>query len=417
MELNKKIIRFYSRFLIAIWLIYTFFKDLKFREMKKIDMKGTYWVNLYPESLQFERFKNLNKNLLRVGLQVGDKSTIHTAGFRVEFVFTINGMLGLGTELIRYALNGAQNGLDKKLIFKPLNLIPTQKVSNLYRGVYLTPDSVELIINIEENVNFNKLNNFQFKKEFSNILFKKKIANNKVIENYLIDLYPNSNEKEEFEIDNKNLLEVRVRVTADKLIAIKVFQPIVYLNFTMDELLEFGEELIRKANDLKRNSLRTSIPVNDSECIIELNFCDTELPLADNDLLIRIKNLNSVIDPNKLESKKFNWQMNNQLNYVSDISDDEITIVAQSSIKKKIIKLLGGHKSFLSKNSWYLICDSDQVLASKLQHLRDLGFMFSYGKSWNPAEVFCDLRDKGYVKGSILRISWQDKNIIIIDKI
>ncbi|HEY2566299.1 MAG TPA: hypothetical protein VGH95_01135 [Candidatus Aquirickettsiella sp.] len=142
--------------------------------MKKIDMKGTYWVNLYPESLQFERFKNLNKNLLRVGLQVGDKSTIHTTGFRVEFVFTINGMLGLGTELIRYALNGAKKDLDKKLIFKPLNLIPTQKASNLYRGVYLIPGSAELIINIEENVNFNKLNNFQFKKEFSNIFFKKK---------------------------------------------------------------------------------------------------------------------------------------------------------------------------------------------------------------------------------------------------
>jgi hypothetical protein len=211
-----------------------------------------------------------------------------------------------------------------------------------------------------------------------------------------------------------------VQATADKLIEVKVFQPIVYLNFTMDELLEFGEELIRKANDLKRKSLRSSIPVNESECIIELNFYDIELPLTDNnvDLLIRINNLNSVIDlSNKLESKKFNWQMNNQLNYVSNISDDEITIVAQSSIKKKIIKSLGGHKSFLSKNGWYLTCDSGQVLASKLQHLRDLGFMFSYGKSWKPAEVFGDLRDKGYVKGSILRISWQDKNIIIIDKL
>lgn len=385
-------------------------------------MKGTYLVNLYPEPVQLEEFKNANNNLLEVSLQVGDKRTVHTKNFIVELVFTINGMLGFGAELIRQAINGRQNGLGESLIFKPLSSITTQGVSNLYRSVHLTPDSAELIIRIKENFP-SKVNDYQLKKEFSNIFLNKneKPTKNNVIENYLIDLYPNPNKIEEFEIDNKNLLEVRTQFTADNLIEMTVSKPIVYLNFTIDELLEFGEELIRTANDTKRKFLRKRIlSFNDSKFVITLNPCDIGVTLTHGsaELLIERKNLDKIADlSNKLESRKFNWKMNNQLNYVSDIFDHKITIIAQSPIKRRIVKSLGGHKSFFSKSSWYLVCDSDQILAAKLQQLRDLGFMFSYGKSWNPAEVFYDLREKGYVKGSILRISWQDKNIVIIDKL
>lgn len=385
--------------------------------MKKRDMKGTYLVNLHPEPEQL----NANKNLLEINLQTGNERIVQAKNFRVELVFSVNGMLGFGTELIRQAINGRQNGLEKDLIFKSLNSITMQEVSNLYRGVYLTPDSAELIIRIKENLSLNKINNCQLKKEFFNTFLKKKEKQtNNVIENYLIDLYPNFSKMEEFEIDSKNLLEVRTQLIENSLIEIKNLKPIVSFSLTVDGMLEFGESLIRKVNDIKRRSLLTRISLNDSKFSMTLNANDIGAFLTHDsaELFIEIKNLDKIADlSNKFEKRKFNWQMYDQLNYVSDIFDREITIIAQSSIKKKIVKLLGGRKAFFSKNSWYLICDSDQILATKLQQLRDLGFMFSYGRSWNPAEVFCDLRDKGYVKGSILRMSWRDKNIIVIDKL
>lgn len=53
------------------------------------------------------------------------------------------------------------------------------------------------------------------------------------------------------------------------------------------------------------------------------------------------------------------------------------------------------------------VVSSDVEKGRLFAALRDNGILFSYGREWNPAEVFEYLKEQGYVKGPFKIISWR----------
>src|SRR5579862_7813356 len=163
MELDNRMSTILFRVISAIFSVYIFFKYFDCEKIRKSHIKKTYLSELYPDPNTLEEFKIANKKLMEVRVQVGSEKLIQNKGFKVEFVFTMDGMLGFGTELIRQAIDAKQNGLNKNRIFGSLNPITATEVCNLYRGVYLTADSAGLAAEIDDNLNFSKINNSQDK--------------------------------------------------------------------------------------------------------------------------------------------------------------------------------------------------------------------------------------------------------------
>ena len=77
---------------------------------------------------------------------------------------------------------------------------------------------------------------------------------------------------------------------------------------------------------------------------------------------------------------------------------------------KKLINCLNElnvHKRWFQKNIWEIKYKTNNDLAKILNMLRIQGALFSSDPfGWGPAEVFDNLKDKGFVDGEIIRISW-----------
>jgi hypothetical protein len=423
-------------------------------------MSKTYIVKLDPDPA-IKVFQISDKNLLEVSLQVESESLLQNKGYQVELEFTTDGMLGFGTELIRQALDAKQNGVNRNLAFDPLSHSTTE--SYPYRGVYLTVDSPELIPLLNENLDFSDADKIQNKlkqekassslekireqnekrrseqyelrgkmieerkKEFKSenylalyLQIEEEDKKERQNEHYLVSLYPDPEKPEEFEVAGKNLVTVRVRRVGDASMQGKALISKVYLTFTTDGMLEFGENLIRRAMSVKKQhadqnvAVKTVKPISSpfSSSDVGLYLTSDSLPL-----LVRIKDLGSVADvSDKLKRKKFIWVRDDNLNYVSDIIGKRIITCVDTKSKQKFMKSLGGRKSLFSRRLWILRYASKADGINKLQKLRDQDFMFNGGYR-NPEayDEFCYLRDKGRVKGTVMHISWQaqDKTTVM----
>ena len=400
-----------------------------------------------------ELFKNTDKNLIEVSSEVTGNNLIANKKFQVELEITIDGMLGFGEELIRLAMHAKQNKTNS--VFDSLNRKKEKQA--LFKGTYSTKITSELVLSVNDNLKFRDIDKIENKlkqeeipvltylleeektqkyqekyenlKKFPRKKPKEKFSYEKWIEdqrkqfereNYLVELYPDLKKGVEFEIRSKNFVKVNVYQINSKPIQEILVDSNVNFSLTQDGMLKFGETLIRKAmtikskkhdDDCKNNTKATQLPKTFTPHEIGLYLTSDSLPL-----LITIKDLEELPKKLVLKSNKFIWAVDNRLNYVFNIIGRNFLIIADSTNKQKIIKALGGRRSFILKNIWLLkySCKKDGI--KKLQYLRDANFMFSGGgRNIEAFDEFCYLRDKGYVKGSVLHIGWQTPDKIIIE--
>src|SRR5438105_5577046 len=96
--------------------------------------------------------------------------------------------------------------------------------------------------------------------------------------------------------------------------------------------------------------------------------------------------------------------MTDQKNYVSDVHDKVIEIVAESEDCREKLRHMRASRNILSallngrnvSSSWLIRFSNTSDLARLLQALRDSGFAFlGQPHGWPPSAIFEDLRSKG----------------------
>lgn len=389
-----------------------------------------------------ELFKDTDKNLIEVSLDSGNKLTINKK-CQVKLEITLEGMLELGEELIRLAIYVKQNKSNS--VFNSFKFKNEEK--DLFKEIYSTKITSELSVSINDNLEFRDIDKIKNKSkqeevptiveyllEKKRIKYQKKYEKQQKIpqkklkknfsyekwmedqkkqferENYLIELYPDL--KKSMGSDrNKSLVQVNAyqvnKSTQEEWVDSKV-----NLSFTTDGMLKFGEALIRNAMAIK--SEKQNDDCNNDTKIPKLPkvFTPHEIGLYSTSdslpLLVTIKNPEELSKKYTLKNNKFFYKKDNKLNFVLNIFGKNFLIIAESINKQKILKSLGGRRSFLVKQIWILKYSSKEDGIKKFQHLRDANFMFSGGgRNIEPFEEFCYLRDKGYVNGSVLHIAWE----------
>lgn len=95
-------------------------------------------------------------------------------------------------------------------------------------------------------------------------------------------------------------------------------------------------------------------------------------------------------------------------NYVSLIQDGQVRVKGVTPDIAHELKALGGREKRLDRQTvWVLDAADNSRLGALLGTLRDLRVSFVGGPAgWPPAEVFDDLREKGFVKGEFQEIIW-----------
>ena len=97
--------------------------------------------------------------------------------------------------------------------------------------------------------------------------------------------------------------------------------------------------------------------------------------------------------------------------YVKQIGDRSVQVVARTPTNAKVIQNLGGVASPAGADTWRIDDDTEDQLAKVLQSLRDADVAFEGGSAgWPPAAVAEMLRDKGKVHGIIREASWLGPN-------
>lgn len=95
--------------------------------------------------------------------------------------------------------------------------------------------------------------------------------------------------------------------------------------------------------------------------------------------------------------------------YVKDIGDRSVLIIARKETNLTAIGELGGASSVSETDAWRIEYDNEDQLATILQRLRDVGMAFLGGHAgWPPAGVADLLREKGKMHGVIREITWVD---------
>jgi len=95
-------------------------------------------------------------------------------------------------------------------------------------------------------------------------------------------------------------------------------------------------------------------------------------------------------------------------NYVSLIQDGQVRVKRVTPDIAHELEALGGREKRLDHQTvWVLDAADNSSLGTLLGTLRDLGVSFVGGPAgWPPAEIFDDLREKGFVKGEFQEIIW-----------
>lgn len=84
-------------------------------------------------------------------------------------------------------------------------------------------------------------------------------------------------------------------------------------------------------------------------------------------------------------------------------------------IDRRVLRRLGGRRSFLSPWLWHFATSDDESLARCLGALRDLGVVFTGidPAGWSPADVADSLRERGLVSGPFQEIVYVSRGPLI----
>ena len=93
----------------------------------------------------------------------------------------------------------------------------------------------------------------------------------------------------------------------------------------------------------------------------------------------------------------------------------KITIYCNNKEKIQCLKSLGAKKNLFSRNPWMIHYETERDLAIIFSKLRDCDFLFSFDEhGWSASEVFQNLREKHFIQGKFLEISWCQKDKVLV---
>jgi hypothetical protein len=101
-----------------------------------------FTVPLNPTDQDKEVYRAADENVIRIEVQLPSGETVETRNCRVVVSLTKDAMLGLGSSLIRAALNESQ----ERGCWEFENAEPSAATEQL--GVYLHPSSCKLVLNL-----------------------------------------------------------------------------------------------------------------------------------------------------------------------------------------------------------------------------------------------------------------------------
>lgn len=398
------------------------------------ELRKYYLVMLYSNT-ESEVFNFTDENFLEVILQQNENFSLNNHEYAVELNFTLDGLLGFGSELIRQAMDAKYTGKNQMVL-------PQAGEPYFYRGVHLTETSPELVPLINENLELSiamKQRHIRRQKKAPFILamsdpcstlFKidkyaryveiinslKNDTNNKEDQKedhsdhcYFFNLFTNRNEIPLYEGSNNNAVQVTVKNLNTLQVYDKSVIPIIYLNLNSNGMLQLGEELIRIALKIQLQLTRQVIPFQ--ECVFDYKDLGLYLTPGSAQLQIRIHPFNKI--KTNFLSKKINkifWQKKFELNIIRYIFDNEILIKTFHSKKESLILSMGG---YLTKHniqssdvkSWLIPFASTEEMIMKIVKLKNENFMFYLDNNDDentPANIFCNWRKKGIVTGRIV---------------
>ena len=102
--------------------------------------------------------------------------------------------------------------------------------------------------------------------------------------------------------------------------------------------------------------------------------------------------------------------------YIDNISDRSLRIIAQAPNRIDAIQKLGGVPVITDKDTWRIDFDSENHLAKIIQTLRDAEFAFAGWQGWPPASIAEWLRGKGKIHGDIRVMLWIGPGKVVIEQ-
>lgn len=96
-------------------------------------------------------------------------------------------------------------------------------------------------------------------------------------------------------------------------------------------------------------------------------------------------------------------------NFISLIQDKAVRIEnVTPDIAQKLITMGAKEQRIAGEDVWIISIDEFdfKALSSILDQLRNMGLLFSAGKIWPPADIFEELRDRGFLHGKFKKVGW-----------
>jgi hypothetical protein len=205
------------------------------------------------------------KNMASVLVQLPNNKTTWDKNYQVIFTCHPDGMLGLGSSLIRkfYEMK------EHEIVSFMEHIYPINYSVCEYLGIYLAPDSCELIILVED---LGKLSDFT-KASQIHYPYQAESATS-VSEIYEIDLKRTSDNQEAYEIEDKNVVYISIKLPDNKIVGGKDHRVCLYIS--LEAMLELGAELIRNALKLKtQNQITEQIVAQINP--VEENYAEEQL--------------------------------------------------------------------------------------------------------------------------------------------
>jgi hypothetical protein len=221
-------------------------------------MSKIFQIKINPNYSEIQDYERNNSNLMRLHIQLPDVKLVELQNKYVGYIIiSVDGMLGLGMELIRAAMEIETDG--NSISFELMPTSPGSVCQDL--GIILTHNSCRLIIwdeNLGSYLEEVKLSQKKMslkditqswgaRPSFKHDSFLKQVhATNEVFD---IDLNPSTEEEQIYEKNNCNFMYLSVKLPNGKIIS--NYASVIILNLSIDGMLGLGTELIRKAIRIK----------------------------------------------------------------------------------------------------------------------------------------------------------------------
>lgn len=217
-----------------------------------------YQVHLNRNDKDLPSYEKGGLNLLKLFAKLPSGSIVSDFNYTVKIDISVDGMLGLGIELIRIAIGMKTH--QRVGISDELMPIGPSSACQGEIGVFLTYNSSRFVLwdqndigNYLEQIKLSKKNINNKSSTWEKREFKKQ--NNLFYENsttpsfFNINLNPKFEETQIYEVNDENLMDISVKSPEGKIIT--GYDCVVCIGISQDGMLGFGTELVRKALQMR----------------------------------------------------------------------------------------------------------------------------------------------------------------------